>query len=133
MSNDETLVSGGNATIFVHDMNRAYSFYSETLGMKTLYRAGEHFAMLDAGGGFHIGLHPASSDAGPPGTNGSTQIGLDVAQSIEEVVKRLFAAGVEFVDQPDSVSPIRNDGGGIKLAFFRDPDGNVLYLCEQAM
>jgi catechol 2,3-dioxygenase-like lactoylglutathione lyase family enzyme len=131
MSND-SFINGGNATIFITDMNRAFDFYTKVLGAEPLYRAGDHFAMLDVGGGFLIGLHPPAENAGAPGSNGSTQVGLNVTESIEQVVKTLLGRGVSFVDQPGTTSLIRDDGA-VKLAFFRDPDGNVLYLCQQMM
>ncbi len=53
----ESLISGGSPTIFVTDMDRAVRFYTETLGLGLKYRAGDHFAMIDAGGGLTIGLH----------------------------------------------------------------------------
>jgi catechol 2,3-dioxygenase-like lactoylglutathione lyase family enzyme len=43
------------------------------------------------------------------------------------VVETLNARGVTFLDS--GPGPVRNDGP-VKLAFFHDPDGNVLYLCQ---
>jgi catechol 2,3-dioxygenase-like lactoylglutathione lyase family enzyme len=42
----------------VADLQRAIDFYARTLGLKLLYRADDHFAMIDAGRGLLIGLHP---------------------------------------------------------------------------
>ena len=119
------LIRGGSPTIFITDMNRAVKFYSDTLGLKVAYRAGDHFCMIDAGEGLMIGLHPPGDHAGAPGINGSTQVGLNVAQPIDEVVATLRTRGVNFH------GPVISDAkGGVKLAFFNDPDGNTLYLCE---
>jgi catechol 2,3-dioxygenase-like lactoylglutathione lyase family enzyme len=117
------LISGGSPTVFVTDMNRAVRFYNETLGLKIAYRADNHFCMIDAGDGLQIGLHPPGKNVPPPGTNGAVQIGLNVAQPIEEVVATLRRRGVNFH------GPVIDDFA-VKLAFFNDPDGNVLYLCE---
>jgi hypothetical protein len=46
-----------------------------------------------------------------------------VGQPIESVVKTLTSRGVKFT------GPVIDDKA-VKLAFFTDPDGNVLYLCE---
>ena len=119
------MIRGGSPTIFISDMDRAVKFYSETLGLKIAYRAGDKFCMIDAGEGLMIGLHPPAENSGKPGTNGATQVGLNVAQPIDDVVAALKAKGVKFH------GPVIADAnGGVKLAFFNDPDGNMLYLCE---
>ena len=121
------LIEGASPTIFVSDLSRAVRFYTETLGLKIAYRGGDHFAMIDAGGGCMIGLHPPGRRAPGPGTPGSIQVGLNVTQPIEEVVRQLQERGVSFDDHDGS--PVVDDGA-VKLAFLRDPDGNELYLCE---
>ena len=125
----QSLISGGSPTIFVTDMDRAVRFYTETLGLGLKFRAGDHFAMIDAGQGFTLGLHPPGKNAGSPGTSGSIQVGLNVAQPIEQVVETLQSRGVKFDEIGDG--PIVDDGA-VKLAFFGDPDGNALYLCQEA-
>jgi catechol 2,3-dioxygenase-like lactoylglutathione lyase family enzyme len=116
-------IEGGSPTVFITDMGRAVRFYTETLGLKVAYRAGDHFCMIDAGGGLMIGLHPPGKHSPAPGTSGSIQIGLNVAQPIQQVVHTLTERGVNFH------GPVIADSA-VKLAFFNDPDGNDLYLCE---
>ena len=53
------MIQGGNATIYVSDMDRAVGFYTSTLGLKLQFRAGNHWAQVDAGKGLQIGLTPA--------------------------------------------------------------------------
>lgn len=118
------MISGGNVTIFVSDFERAVRFYEETLGLKLDYRAGEHWAQLSAGAGLTIGLHPPSRSAPPPGSSGAMQIGFSVDMPIEAAIETLEARGVSFH------GPIQDDDA-VRLAFFQDPDGNTLYLCEQ--
>ena len=122
------LINGGSPTVFVSELTAAVHFYTDVLGMKLLYQAGKHFASVDAGAGLTIGLHPPGQRAPSPGTAGSIQIGLDVSRPIGEVVERLQARGVVF-DRREG-EPVVDDGA-VKLAFFTDPDGNELYLCEQ--
>lgn len=44
-----TGIEGGVATVFVRSMDEAVRFYTETLGLALLYRAGDHWAQVDAG------------------------------------------------------------------------------------
>jgi catechol 2,3-dioxygenase-like lactoylglutathione lyase family enzyme len=130
-----TLISGGGPTVFVNDVEKAVQFYMNTLGLRLLYQAGPHFAMIDAGNGHQIGLHPPAKNAGAPGTRGSIQVCLMVSRPIEEVVRELQARGVKFDTRAATGAgagagqPIVDDEA-VKLAFFTDPDGNDLYLCE---
>lgn len=115
------MIAGGNVTLFAADMDRAVRFYTETLGLALRFRAGDHWAEIDAGGGFTIGLHP--KDAANPAVPGSIQIGLNLDVPIGEAVEQLASRGVSFI------GPVKDDGA-VSLAFFKDPDGHVLYLCE---
>ena len=117
------LIDGASPTIFVSDMDRAVRFYTETLGLKIQYRAGNDFCMIDAGGGTTLGLHPPGRHTPAPGSSGGIQVGLNVTRPIDEVVATLRERGVIFH------GPVINDDS-VKLAFFGDPDGNALYLCE---
>jgi catechol 2,3-dioxygenase-like lactoylglutathione lyase family enzyme len=121
------LTRGGGPTVFVTDMNRAVSFYTQTLGLPIAYRAGDHFCMIDGGDGLMIGLHPPGKHTPKAGTPGGIQLCFIVSQPIAEVVRTLQSRGVEFEDR--GRGPVIDDGA-VKLAFFSDPDGNSLYLCE---
>ncbi len=124
---DQALLDGGAAIVFVTDMDRSVRFYTETLGLKLLHRAGDEFTMIDAGHGLVIGLHPPSKLLPPPGTNGSVQIGFNTTGAMEHAVQTLQSQGVTF--RQIEGNPIVDDGF-VKLAFFADPDGHELYLCE---
>jgi catechol 2,3-dioxygenase-like lactoylglutathione lyase family enzyme len=121
--NTVAVIRGGNATIYVSDMQRAVDFYHKTLELPLVFRAADHWAELDAGGGLHLGLHPASARGPAPGTPGGITVGLAVDEPIALVVETLRNRGV-IVDGPIV------DAGGLALAFFTDPDGNPLYLAE---
>ncbi|HEX4134941.1 MAG TPA: VOC family protein [Bryobacteraceae bacterium] len=54
------MISGGNATVFVSNMDAAVRFYTEVLGLKLTNRFGDNWATVEAGKGLTIGLHPAS-------------------------------------------------------------------------
>lgn len=117
------MIRGGNATIFVSNMDQAVRFYVEVLGLKLAYRAGDHWAQIDAGDGFNLGLHLKSDKAAKPGTPGSIQVGLDVTEPLDQVVESVKSRGGVF-------KGVISDGDAARLAFINDPDGNELYLCE---
>lgn len=117
------VIEGGTATVYVSSLDRAVEFYTQTLGFELAGRWGNEYAMVNAGKGLFVGLHPAGPNSPKPGTPGSIQISFGVNGRIEEVVEELTRRGVTFP------GPIINDDP-VKLAFFTDPDGNELYLCE---
>ena len=117
------MIQGGNATIYVSDMQRSIDFYTGVLGLHLVFRAGDHWAQL-AAGDLAIGLHPASDRTPAPGTPGAITLGLSVDVPITAAIATLAARGVE-VRGPEP------GGGGVVLAFFADPDGNPLYLAEE--
>lgn len=115
------MITGGNATVFVSDLDRAVQFYTQVLGLKLTHRFGDHWATVDAGKGLTIGLHPARPNFPAPGTKGAIMLGLEIGDSIDEVVARLTARGVAMN------GPIIRASEG-SFAHFTDPDGNELYL-----
>jgi catechol 2,3-dioxygenase-like lactoylglutathione lyase family enzyme len=117
------MITGGIATIMVRDFDRAVRFYTETLGLELKFRAGNEWAEVIAGQALTIGLHPWSPGHGPePGQASGISIGFGV-DPIDKAVAALRSKGITFR------GPIQ-DNNNVKLAFFADPDGNPLYLCE---
>jgi predicted enzyme related to lactoylglutathione lyase len=117
------MISGGNATIFVSNMDQAVQFYTQILGLKLTNRFGDSWATVDAGKGLIIGLHPASPKYPTPGTKGAMVLGLEVTEPIDRVVAKLAEKGV-----PVKGSIIRSAEGN--FANLEDPDGNEIYLWE---
>ncbi len=118
------MISGGNATVFVSNMDRAIDFYTGVLKLRLQNRFGDSWATIDAGKGFIIGLHPASPKYPPPGVRGATMIGLETAEPLERVLGRIQSQGV----QP--LGPVQTTGAG-SFAHIHDPDGNEIYLWEK--
>lgn len=116
------MYSGGNVTVYVSNMDRAVKFYTDVLGLKLVYRFGDHWASVHAGKGLTIGLHPASEEM-PAGRKGSMSIGLELDGSIDDAVARLRANGVHF-------SGDVNRAKAGSFIGFEDPDGNQLYLAQ---
>ena len=117
------MISGGNATVFVSNMDQAVQFYTQILGLKLTNRFGDNWATVEAGKGLTIGLHPASAKHPAPGTKGAIILGMEITESIDRVVARLAENGVSVKG-----SIIRDLSGN--FATFEDPDGNEFYLWE---
>jgi len=116
------MLTGGNATIYVANMDNAVRFYSEVLGLKLTNRFGNHWATVLAGQTLLIGLHPWKEKYPRPGTKGSVQIGLIVSkdETIQQLAARLRRHGVE-------VSGVIESEEGNYIT-FEDPDGNPIYV-----
>jgi catechol 2,3-dioxygenase-like lactoylglutathione lyase family enzyme len=116
------MITGGNATVFVSNMDNAVRFYTEILGLRLTNRFGDHWATVDAGKGLTIGLHPASPKYPAPGTKGSMMLALEIGISIEQATARLSERGVR-------IGGIVRDFAG-NFADCEDPDGNPICLWE---
>ena len=111
----------GNVTVMISNMKRSLAFYTKTLGMKLRYRAHNEWAEVKAPG-LVIGLHGMHGHGRAPAKSESVSIGFTVKR-LEKAMETLKKKGVKF-------SPHIMDEGPVRLAFFTDPDGTPLYLCE---
>ena len=121
------MITGGNVTVYVSDMDQAVAFYVNQLGLKLGQRFGNHWAEIQVGQSLVIGLHPKSDKSPAPATSGAMSIGFTVDEPIDQAVQRLTAKGVRFREPV-----VRDEQAGLSFAFFCDEDGNDLYLCEVA-
>ncbi|MGH9918576.1 MAG: hotdog fold thioesterase [Nitrososphaerales archaeon] len=110
------MVKGGCLTLGVANFDVAINFYVETLGLKLMMRVGDEWAVIDAGGGLIIGLTTRRKGEGPDGT-----VGLWTNEPLDTAVETLKGQGVSFD------GPVIQEGM-VRLALFRDPDGNRLSL-----
>ena len=117
------MVSGGNATVYVANMDAAVEFYTNVLGLRLTNRFGNHWATVQAGQTLVVGLHPWSEQYPKPGTPGSVMLGLEIDEPIERVVARLRERRVRM-----STDIITFEGG--KCVSILDLDGNPIYLWE---
>ncbi|HEY2331946.1 MAG TPA: VOC family protein [Acidimicrobiales bacterium] len=113
----------------VSDMQQARRFYEGVLGLVPGTETGDNVA-YPCGGDTQINVYLSPN----AGTARFTIAGFDV-DDIETVVTELTRQGVVFeqYDQP----PIITDAQGIahfegdaKVAYFKDPDGNILSLAQ---
>jgi catechol 2,3-dioxygenase-like lactoylglutathione lyase family enzyme len=112
----------GQIRIHVTDVDRAVAFYRDALGMAFLY-AFPGMAFFDVDGVRLMLVEPEGRAFG-----GESAIYYRV-DDIGQAVKTLEARGVTFDDQPHVVH--RDPAYDLWMAFFRDPDSNVLALMSE--
>ena len=123
------MLRNANATpmIAVQDLDRARRFYGETLGLHAKETMGGE--VLEVTAGETLVTVYRSEFAG---TNKATALTFDV-DDIESEIGELKKKGV-FFERYD-VPGLKQDGDlyvgeGMKTAWFKDPDGNILSLFE---
>jgi len=119
------MISGGNATVYVSNMDNAVRFYTEALGLKLTNRFGDNWATVQAGTTLVVGLHPWSAKFPRPGTKGAVQLGFFLAHgdSLEALAARLRQHGVRVSDTIASMEA--------NYIRFEDPDGNPIYVGDR--
>jgi methylmalonyl-CoA/ethylmalonyl-CoA epimerase len=114
----------GQIALQVSDADRAEAFYRDALGLPLLFRFGD-LVFFDCGG-VRLLLEGGHEPRGPG--HASFCIYLRTPQ-IEPVVAALKAAGVYFEQEPHRVAKMPDHE--LWMAFFRDPDNNLLALMEE--
>jgi len=114
----------GQIALHVSDADRAERFYRDVLGLPLLMRFGE-LLFFDCGG-LRLLLEGGHEPRGPG--HASFCIYLR-CPALDSRVAALKAAGVYFEQEPHRVA--RMPDHELWLAFFRDPDNNLLALMEE--
>ncbi len=128
--NERVGLAGSRLVAFVPTTQPAAArqFYENVLGLRLVADEAPFALVFDAHGTM-LRVTIVQEFAPAP----FTVLGWAV-EDIEAVVGRLSRAGVEFVRYPglnaDSADGIWSSPGGAKIAWFRDPGGNVLSLTE---
>ena len=114
------------ANIAVKNLETAKKFYEETLGLTQIGAEGQEVIVFRSGSS-KIYVYKSQY----AGTNQATALTWVVGKDIEGVVQELKAKGVTFehYDMPD----VTREGdihvsGNMKVAWFKDPDGNILNI-----
>ncbi len=113
--------------VTIVNVERAKSFYRDTLGLRLMSEEAPFALVFDANG---IMLRLVMGKQLPPASG--TVLGWQV-RDIESIVHTLETAGVqferyEFLEQDDS--GIWTSPTGARVAWFKDPDGNTLSVSE---
>ncbi|MGE0423217.1 MAG: VOC family protein [Reyranellaceae bacterium] len=107
----------------VADVDRAEAFYGGVLGLRRLYRFGD-LTFFDC-----AGVRLMIEKIANPRPGSESVLYFRVAD-IALAVKELSARGVVFDDQPHLIAKMEDHD--LWMAFFRDPDGHVLSLMQEA-
>jgi catechol 2,3-dioxygenase-like lactoylglutathione lyase family enzyme len=115
-------------TIAVSDMDKAKEFYGGTLGLTAKDERSDGIR-YEAGGGTLLLVYPSQF----AGTAKSTSVSFEVTD-LETSVEELRGRGVVFQDYDmpglktvDGIAEVQ----GVKGAWFKDPDGNILALGQE--
>jgi catechol 2,3-dioxygenase-like lactoylglutathione lyase family enzyme len=112
--------------VCVTDRARAKAFYGETLGLTLKHE--DNFATVFDSNGTTLRVSPAKDFRPQP----FTVMGWEVPE-IKATVAALTAAGIEFVRVPgleQDDAGIWSPAPGIFVAWFKDPDGNMLSVAQ---
>ena len=117
------------ANIAVKDLEVAKRFYGETLGLTQVGSEADELIVFRSGNSV-INVYRSKY----AGTNQATALTWVVGEDVESVVEALKAKGISFehYDMPE----IRREGdvhigGNMKIAWFKDPDGNILNIVSR--
>jgi catechol 2,3-dioxygenase-like lactoylglutathione lyase family enzyme len=120
------------AFVPTRNSEKAKAFYVDVLGLR--YISDDPFALVLAAGGIQVRVSKVRNFSPQP----FTVLGWEVAD-IEKVVTDLAAKGVKFekFDFPGqdergiwTAPSVDNATGGARVAWFKDPDGNVLSVTQ---
>jgi catechol 2,3-dioxygenase-like lactoylglutathione lyase family enzyme len=122
------------ATIAVTDMARAQEFYEGKLGLSAVETGADGSKVYATGGDALLQVYPSPDHAGRSTATLATWNVDDVEQIVEELTARgvtfehyegVLESGFEYGTDERGISP---RAGGGKVAWFKDPDGNLFSI-----
>ena len=114
----------GQIAVPVADVGRAITFYRDVLGMRFLFQAPPGLGFFDCAGVRLMLDAPAKAQA----HNYSSVIYYKVAD-LQAAYDTLSARGVAFEAKPHLIAKLPDHE--LWMAFFRDPDENILALMSE--
>jgi catechol 2,3-dioxygenase-like lactoylglutathione lyase family enzyme len=114
------------ANLAVKNLKAAKKFYEDILGLKQVDAEGEELIVFKSGNST-INVYRSQY----AGTNQATAVTWVVGKELDDIVRALKAKGVTFehYDMPGMTR--KGDvhvAGAMKVAWFKDPDGNILNI-----
>ena len=113
----------GQISLSVTNIDRAVAFYRDLVGLKFLFQF-PNLAFFDCGG-VRLMLDIPEEEGGE---RHSSVLYFKVSQ-IEEAFQMLTSRGVPFDEKPHLIA--RMPDHELWMAFFRDPDKNILALMSE--
>lgn len=113
------------ANVAVRDLETATRFYEDVLGLEKVDAEGDELVVLKSG---DTNLNVYRSEYA--GTNKATALTWQV-DDVDDTVRALKEKGVRFEHYDMPGMPRHGDvydGGRYKIAWFKDPDGNILNI-----
>ena len=120
--------------VAVRDMARSAAFYEEKLGLSARRSGADGSKVYAVGGDSSMVVYPSPETAGTSSaTLASWQVD-DVEQTVEELTSKgvtfehyegVLESGFDYSTDERGVSP---RAGGGKVAWFKDPDGNLFSI-----
>ena len=114
----------GQIAVPVSDVDRATAYYRDILGMRFLFQAPPGLAFFDCAGVRLMLDAPAKAQA----NNYSSVIYYKVPD-LQAAYDELTARGVVFETKPHPIAKLPDHE--LWMAFFRDPDDNLLALMSE--
>lgn len=117
------------ATVAVKDLKAAAEFYEGKLGLQEASREGEELIGYRCGNSV---LNVYRSEYA--GTNKANAVTWAVGDDVEGTVRALKAKGVVFEHYDMPGMKLEGDvhiGADMKVAWFKDPDGNILNIVSR--
>lgn len=113
----------------VRDLKAARRFYEDKLGLTPVDAEGEELVVFESGSS-RLNVYRSRY----AGTNQATAVTWAVGDDLDAVVQSLKAKGITFehYDMPG----MKREGdvyvsGDMKVAWFKDPDGNILNVINR--
>jgi catechol 2,3-dioxygenase-like lactoylglutathione lyase family enzyme len=113
----------GQIAIRARDLPASIAFYRDALGLDYLFEAGPLAFLMCRDVRLMLAV-PENEDADHP----SSTVYFRVAD-LDAAYRELSDRGVEFVDEPHLIAKLPDHE--LWMAFFRDPDGNLLGLMSE--
>ncbi|MDQ3902748.1 MAG: VOC family protein [Thermoproteota archaeon] len=120
------------ANIAVRNLETAKKFYKEILGLIEVGVEDQELIVFKSGNST-INVYRSQY----AGTNQATAVTWVVGEGIEDVIRQLKAKGIVF-EHYDDMQGVMREGdvhiaSDMKVAWFKDPDGNILNIVNRSV
>lgn len=113
----------GQVSVNVHNLDRAVSFYRDSLGLPLLFTTGD-LGFFNCGGVRLMLTPPEKPEFDHPGS-----VLYFMVPDIQAAYRQLLAKSVAFEGEPHLIAKLPDHD--LWMAFFRDTEGNLLALMSE--